>query len=181
MASSSTWVSNQAPLTPAKIPTSTSLLILRTAGHFLHSPPHPSLPLSFPILSSTAISLKPFLSPLRASPSQEYVYPGPIPEFAEAETQKFKSELFKKLSKDKDTFGDDIDAVIEVCVEVFNNFLHNEYGGPGTLLVEPFTDMFVALKEKKLPGAPAAARASLLWAQNYVDHDWEVWTSSSPK
>ncbi|KAE8733157.1 putative cyclin d [Hibiscus syriacus] len=64
---------------------------------------------------------------------------------------------------------------------VFNNFLHNEYGGPGTLLVEPFMDMFVALKEKQLPGAPVAARASLLWAQIYVDHDWRFWHSNSPK
>ncbi|RVX10594.1 Protein plastid redox insensitive 2, chloroplastic [Vitis vinifera] len=59
--------------------------------------------------------------------------------------------------------------------QIFSEFLHKEYGGPGTLLVEPFTDMLVALKEKKLPGAPLAARASLLWAQNYVDQDWEVW------
>ncbi|EOY00368.1 hypothetical protein QUC31_014308 [Theobroma cacao] len=168
---SSSWVSTRALLTPAKTPTSTTLFLPRPACLILHSTPHPSLSLSSPKL---------FLSPLPASPPQKYVYPDPIPEFAEAETQKFKSELFKKLSKDKDTFGDDLDAVIEVCVEVFNNFLHKEYGGPGTLLVEPFTDMFVALKEKKLPGAPVAARASLLWAQNYVDHDWEVWNSNSP-
>lgn len=43
--------------------------------------------------------------------------------------------------------------------------------------MDPFTDMLVALKKKKLPGAPLAARASLLWAQNYVDKDWEVWNS----
>lgn len=61
--------------------------------------------------------------------------------------------------------------------QIFGEFLHNEYGGPGTLLVEPFTDMFVALNKKKLPGAPLAARASLLWAQNCVDEDWEVWNS----
>lgn len=61
--------------------------------------------------------------------------------------------------------------------QIFGEFLHKEYGGPGTLLVEPFTDMFVALNKKKLPGAPLAARASLLWAQNCVDEDWEVWNS----
>lgn len=61
--------------------------------------------------------------------------------------------------------------------QIFNEFLHNEYGGPGTLLVEPFTDMMVALKERKLSGAASAARASLLWAQNYVDQDWETWNS----
>ncbi|KAK8579447.1 hypothetical protein V6N13_142656 [Hibiscus sabdariffa] len=198
MASSScSLVCNQPPLSPAKNPTPT-ILILRTAGLILHPPP----PLRS-ILSSNykPISVKQSLSPLRASQShhQEYVYPDPIPEFADAETRKFKSELFKKLSKDRDNFGNDLDAVVGVCVEgkgllrkwiqlsgklslqVFSNFLHSEYGGPGTLLVEPFTDMFVALKEKKLPGAPVAARASLLWAQSYVDHDWEVWNSMSPK
>ncbi|XVF02393.1 hypothetical protein REPUB_Repub04eG0172000 [Reevesia pubescens] len=181
--SSWSWVSNQALVTPAKTPTSssssTTLVILRNACLILHPSPHPSLPLSSLILSPQPISVKPFLSPLRAQPPQKYVYPHPIPQFAEAETQKFKSELFNKFSKDKETFGDDLDAVIEVCGEVFNNFLHNEYGGPGTLLVEPFTNMFVVLKEKKLPGAPVAARASLLWAQNNVDHDWEVWNSNS--
>lgn len=179
---SSSWVSNQAPFTPAKIPTSTTLLIPRTTALILHtSPPYRSLHLCFSILSSKPISVKPFLSPLAASSPHKYIYPDPIPEFAKAETRKFKSELFKKLSKDKDTFGDDLKSVIEVCAEVFNNFLHNEYGGPGTLLVEPFTDMFVCLKEKKLPGANVAARASLLWAQNHVDHDWEVWNSNPPK
>ena len=29
--------------------------------------------------------------------------------------------------------------------------------------MEPFTDMMVALKKKKLPGAALAARESLLW------------------
>ena len=65
--------------------------------------------------------------------------------------------------------------------QIFNKFLHNEYGGPGTLLVEPFTDMMIALKERNLAGASLAARISLLWAQNYVDQDWEVWNSKPPK
>ncbi|KAE8701490.1 Serine/threonine-protein kinase TAO3 [Hibiscus syriacus] len=173
--SSCSLVYNPPPFTSDKTST-TTILTLRNAGLNLHQP-HP---LSCSILSSKLISVKPSLIPVRASHPQRYVYPNPIPEFAEAETRKFKNELFKKLSKDRDKFGDDLDAVIDVCVEVFNNFLHNEYGGPGTLLVEPFTDMFVALKEKQLPGAPVAARASLLWAQNHVDHDWEVWHSNSP-
>lgn len=63
--------------------------------------------------------------------------------------------------------------------QIFSEFMHKEYGGPGTLLVEPFTDMLIALKKKKLPGAPLAARTSLLWAQNYVDDDWQVWNSKS--
>lgn len=105
------------------------------------------------------------------------MYPDPIPEFAEHETQRFKVELLQKLSEDVDEFGDELDAVVHVCAQIFSEFLHKEYGGPGTLLVTPFTDMFVALKKKKLPGAPLAARASLLWAQNYVDEDWEIWNS----
>lgn len=83
--------------------------------------------------------------------------------------------------KEKGTFGDELDAVVNVCTEIFSEFLHKDYGGPGTLLVEPFTDMMIALKEKKLPGAPLAAREALLWAQNYVDRDWEMWTSETEK
>ncbi|XP_043707721.1 protein PLASTID REDOX INSENSITIVE 2, chloroplastic-like [Telopea speciosissima] len=145
----------------------------------LHSPT-PSV-LSFPTVSVKPISLRFSIGPPRVAAQQKYVYPDPIPEFAEAETQKFRGELRKKLSKDKETFGDELDAVVTVCAEIFSDFLHKEYGGPGTLLVEPFTDMLVALKEKKLPGAPVAARAALLWAQNYVDNDWEVWNSQLPK
>ncbi|EXB82645.1 hypothetical protein L484_027826 [Morus notabilis] len=115
------------------------------------------------------------------TPFRKYAYPDPIPEFAESETRKFRNGLLKRLSKEKETFGDDLSDVVEVCVQIFGNFLHKEYGGPGTLLVEPFTDMMVALKERDLPGAPLAARASLLWAQNYVDQDWEIWNSKSPK
>ncbi|OVA16268.1 hypothetical protein BVC80_8971g30 [Macleaya cordata] len=48
---------------------------------------------------------------------QKYVYPDPIPEFAESETQKFRGELLKKLSKNKDSFGDDLDEVVNVCSE----------------------------------------------------------------
>ncbi|XP_045801972.1 protein PLASTID REDOX INSENSITIVE 2, chloroplastic-like [Trifolium pratense] len=109
--------------------------------------------------------------------TNQHVYPDPSPEFAEFETHKFKVELFQKLSDDVDEFGNELDAVIHVCAQIFSEFLHKEYGGPGTLLVTPFTDMLVALKKKKLPGAPLAARASLLWAQNHVDEDWEVWNS----
>ncbi|KDO82573.1 hypothetical protein CISIN_1g038417mg, partial [Citrus sinensis] len=84
----------------------------------------------------------------------KYTYPDPTPEFAEAETHEFRDEILKKLSKDKETFGDERDTVNEVCVEVFNDFLHKQYGGPGTLLVEPFTDMLIAPKERKLPAGP---------------------------
>ncbi|XP_011071061.1 protein PLASTID REDOX INSENSITIVE 2-like [Sesamum indicum] len=120
-----------------------------------------------------------FSRPPKATPSQKYVYPDPSADFASAETQKFKAELLKKLLKEKETFGDDLQMVVNVCAEIFSEFLHKQYGGPGTLLIEPFTDMMVSLKEKNLPGAPLAARASLLWAQNYVDEDWENWNSRS--
>ncbi|KAG4924362.1 hypothetical protein JHK87_049902 [Glycine soja] len=96
----------------------------------------------------------------------------------EPETQKFKFELFWKLSEEGvDEFGDDLHSVVDICAQIFSEFLHKEYRGPGTLLVEPFTDMMVALKKKKLPGAALAARESLLWLQNFVDKDWEVWNS----
>ncbi|WVZ23395.1 hypothetical protein V8G54_001939 [Vigna mungo] len=144
---------------------------------------HHSFPLTLSPSSSFCLSVEPiftnsFTCTLTHSPTQMYVYPDPIPEFAESESQKFKVELFQKLSEDVDEFGDDLDEVVAVCTQIFSEFLHKDYGGPGTLLVEPFTDMMVALKKKKLPGAALAARASLLWAQKYVDKDWDVWNST---
>lgn len=109
----------------------------------------------------------------KASAPKSYVYPEPDPIFAASETRKFKAELLKTLSKDKETFGNDLPRVVKVCAEVFSDFLHNEYGGPGTLSVEPFTEIMMALKEENLPGAVSAARASLLWTQANVDQDWK--------
>ncbi|XP_025982634.2 protein PLASTID REDOX INSENSITIVE 2, chloroplastic [Glycine max] len=132
----------------------------------------------FPRFSAKPISRNSFTCALTHSPTHKYVYPDPVPEFAEHETQKFKFELFWKLSEEGvDEFGDDLHSVVDVCAQIFSEFLHKEYRGPGTLLVEPFTDMMVALKKKKLPGAALAARESLLWLQNFVDKDWEVWNS----
>lgn len=34
------------------------------------------------------------------------------------ETQKFRSELRKKLAKDRETFGDEMDTVVKICAEV---------------------------------------------------------------
>ncbi|CAK8561606.1 unnamed protein product [Lathyrus sativus] len=133
-----------------------------------------------PLPSSSLFARTTLTRVLGHSLTQQHVYPDPIPEFAKYETRKFKVELLQKLSKDVDEFGDELDTVIDVCVQIFSKFLHKEYGGPGTLLVTPFTDMLVALKKKKLPGAPLAARASLIWAQNYVDEDWKIW-NSKPK
>ncbi|XP_073035840.1 protein PLASTID REDOX INSENSITIVE 2, chloroplastic-like [Primulina eburnea] len=109
----------------------------------------------------------------KASAPKQYVYPDPDPIFAASETRKFKAELLSTLSKEMETFGNDLQRVVNVCAEVFSDFLHNEYGGPGTLLVEPFTEIMLALKEENLPGAVSAARASLLWAQTNVDQDWK--------
>ncbi|KAJ4973915.1 hypothetical protein NE237_007089 [Protea cynaroides] len=106
----------------------------------------------------------------------EYKFPDPIPEFAESETEKFSSHLRKKLSK-KAIFGDSVEEVVGICTEIFNTFLHTEYGGPGTLLVTPFIDMADTLNERGLPGAPQAARAAVVWAQEHVDKDWKEWTS----
>ncbi|KAL3751702.1 hypothetical protein ACJRO7_012520 [Eucalyptus globulus] len=103
---------------------------------------------------------KPRSSPsrARATSPQKHVCPGPIPEFAAS------VELREKLSKDIDTFGEDVDSVIQVCTQIFSEFLHEDYGGPGTLRADAFTDMLVALKANDLPGAALAARASLLWS-----------------
>ncbi|GMH01638.1 hypothetical protein Nepgr_003477 [Nepenthes gracilis] len=108
----------------------------------------------------------------------EYKFPDPIPEFADAETEKFRSHLLKKLSK-KDIYGDSLEDVVGVCTEIFNTFLHTEYGGPGTLLVIPFMDMADTLNERRLPGGPQAARAAVKWAQNHVDKDWKEWTNGN--
>ncbi|XP_028774249.1 protein PLASTID REDOX INSENSITIVE 2, chloroplastic isoform X2 [Neltuma alba] len=107
----------------------------------------------------------------------EYKFPDPIPEFADAETKKFRNHLLKKLSK-KDMYGESVDEVVGVCTEIFSTFLHSEYGGPGTLLVLPFIDMADTVNERGLPGGPQAARAAIKWAQNHVDKDWKEWTAS---
>ncbi|CAJ1940035.1 unnamed protein product [Sphenostylis stenocarpa] len=163
---------------PVKLTFSPTKAFVSDALNLHHSFPRPLSPSSSSCLSVKSISTNSFACNLTHSPTQKYVYPDPIPEFAESERQKFKAELFQKLSEDVDEFGDDLDEVVAVCAQIFSEFLHKEYGGPGTLLVEPFTDMMVALKKKKLPGAALAARASLLWAQNYVDKDWDVWNST---
>lgn len=122
--------------------------------------------------------------PLKDAPSNrllcraaEYVFPDPIPEFTEAETNKFRAYLLERLTKKKkDLFGDSIEEVVGVCAEILSNFLHTEYGGPGTLLVLPFIDMADTLNERGLPGGPQAARAAVVWAQKNVDNDWNQWT-----
>ncbi|XP_050373778.1 protein PLASTID REDOX INSENSITIVE 2, chloroplastic-like [Argentina anserina] len=151
-------------LTPATTQTSTIFIRSRT----------PPVCVNATVKATTALPLK-----ATAGAPQKHVYPDPIPEFAEFETHKFRAELSRKLFKDKANFGDEFNSVVDVCAEIFSEFLLKEYGGPGTLLVDPFTDMLVALKERDLPGAPLAARASLLWAQNYLDQDWDVWNSKS--
>ncbi|XP_074574851.1 protein PLASTID REDOX INSENSITIVE 2, chloroplastic-like [Curcuma longa] len=105
----------------------------------------------------------------------EYKFPDPIPEFALAETTRFRAHMLQRLTKKKEYFGDSVGEVVDVCTEIFSKFLHTEYGGPGTLLVIPFIDMADTLREKGLPGAPQAARAAVVWAQKHVDKDWKEW------
>ncbi|XP_040867511.1 protein PLASTID REDOX INSENSITIVE 2, chloroplastic-like isoform X1 [Glycine max] len=62
-------------------------------------------------------STLPFSSTKRlVTRAAEYKFPDPIPEFADAETQKFKSHLLKKLSK-KDMYGESIEEVVGICTE----------------------------------------------------------------
>lgn len=126
---------------------------------------------------ASSLLLKRRKSNLICAAEKEYKFPDPIPEFADSETEKFKSHLHKKLSK-KDMFGDSLDEVVGICTEIFDNFLHTDYGGPGTLLVLPFIDMADTINEKGLPGGPQAARAAVKWAQVHVDKDWKEWTGS---
>ncbi|KAF8399314.1 hypothetical protein HHK36_015179 [Tetracentron sinense] len=136
---------------------------------------------SFPLKTKKIAPLSPsFLFSSSSSSKQicraaEYQFPDPIPEFAEAETDKFRTHILKKLSK-KDIYGDSIEEVVGICTEIFSTFLHTEYGGPGTLLVLPFIDMADTLNERGLPGGPQAARAAVVWAQDHVDKDWNEWT-----
>ncbi|KNA08535.1 hypothetical protein SOVF_161440 [Spinacia oleracea] len=144
---------------------------------------------SFSASFSTFNSKQQWILPLQKRPhptkqlickAAEYKFPDPIPEFAESETEKFKTHLQKKLSK-KDIFGDKLDEVVGICTEILDNFLHTEYGGPGTLLVLPFIDMADTLNERGLPGGPQAARAAVKWAQDNVDKDWTKWTTGNTK
>ncbi|KAG6396516.1 hypothetical protein SASPL_142667 [Salvia splendens] len=157
---------------PAIKPVSACVAILRLTPVFLGTLPHCLAPKKTSSVIRKAI---------QSQSHKNYVYPDPIPEFAAAETEKFKAELLEKLSKQRETFGNDLRVVVDVCAEIFSEFLHNEYGGPGTLLIEPFTDMMLAIKDRKLAGAALAARASALWAQSYVDRDWEDWISKQDK
>ncbi|XP_044488582.1 protein PLASTID REDOX INSENSITIVE 2, chloroplastic-like [Mangifera indica] len=108
----------------------------------------------------------------------EYKFPDPIPEFADAETDKFNTHLLNKLAK-KEIFGDSLEEVVGICTEIFSTFLHTEYGGPGTLLVIPFIDMADTINERGLPGGPQAARAAVKWATDHVDKDWKEWIGDS--
>ncbi|PKA51478.1 hypothetical protein AXF42_Ash002843 [Apostasia shenzhenica] len=127
-------------------------------------------------MENWVFQVAPRSSPRLLCNAAEYVFPDPIPEFADAETSKFKAHLLEKLSK-KDIFGDSLEEVVRVCTEqILSNFLHSEYGGPGTLMVVPFIDMADTINERGLPGGPQAARAAVVWAQNHIDKDWKDWT-----
>ncbi|XP_051153046.1 protein PLASTID REDOX INSENSITIVE 2, chloroplastic-like [Andrographis paniculata] len=124
---------------------------------------------------SSLIFTKRCYSGFSCKAEKEYKFPDPIPQFADAETEKFENHLRKKLSK-KDIYGDYVDDVVGICSGVLSEFLHTEYGGPGTLLVNPFIDMADNIYETGLPGGPQAARAAIKWAQAHIDADWKNWT-----
>ncbi|XP_056699593.1 protein PLASTID REDOX INSENSITIVE 2, chloroplastic [Spinacia oleracea] len=74
-------------------------------------------PFSFPVRSPpNTVSL--LISHSSSAPTSEICLPDPIPEFAEAETQKFKIELKTTLLKDEDALGDELDRVVDVCAKV---------------------------------------------------------------
>ncbi|KAK4263300.1 hypothetical protein QN277_028734 [Acacia crassicarpa] len=159
-------------------PPPSSLLYVRSLC-FSH---RPSYGTAYKQTSSFPLSKEPRFRPSSSAKglitrAAEYKFPHPIPEFADAETEKFRNHLLKKLSK-KDMYGESVQEVVGVCTEIFSTFLHSEYGGPGTLLVLPFIDMADTVNERGLPGGPQAARAAIKWAQNHVDKDWKEWTAS---
>lgn len=171
-------VSRLVSATPPKLDQSSTLY---TSSSSLVSIVRISLSLSWKTGPSSTIT---YLSSSLASPASkkqicraaaEYRFPDPIPDFADAETEKFRTHLLNKLSK-KDVYEDSVEEVVGICTEIFDTFLHTEYGGPGTLLVVPFIDMADTLNERGLPGGSQAARAAIKWAQNHVDKDWKEWT-----
>ncbi|KAH0668934.1 hypothetical protein KY289_023427 [Solanum tuberosum] len=83
-------------------------------NHSIQHKPKTSLQLHF----SKPISRNHLSVPHSSTQTQKYVYPDPIPEFAVAETKKFRVELLKKLSKEKEILGDELDDVVSVCAEV---------------------------------------------------------------
>ncbi|PHT99473.1 hypothetical protein BC332_31668 [Capsicum chinense] len=162
---------------------SSSILLSSSSPSLYH------IPISNSLSSmSTCLSPKPFTQTITRNPktlickaAAEYKFPDPIPEFADAETEKFRDHLLKKLPKKKDVYGDFIEEIVGICTEILNDFLHAEYGGPGTLLVVPFIDMADTINDRGLPGGPQAARAAVKWAQSHIDNDWKEWNSGKKK
>ncbi|XP_015884217.3 protein PLASTID REDOX INSENSITIVE 2, chloroplastic isoform X2 [Ziziphus jujuba] len=122
----SQWLSTVHTTTNGRLTSSTPPIspAIQPSSLTYHLPNSPS-PRFILRLQSQALSfrlptcIESTMNPLRASmPPNKYVYPDPIPEFAESETLKFKTELWHKLLKDKETFGDDLDHVVEVCTEI---------------------------------------------------------------
>ncbi|EPS58600.1 hypothetical protein M569_16210 [Genlisea aurea] len=151
---------------------SISIQIRNPTPRYPHTKPHKISKLTSHLINNRSSSF-------RCRAEKEYKFPDPIPEFADAETEKFRTHLASKLSKKEDIFGDSVDEVVEICTNILQEFLRTEYGGPGTLLVMPFIDMADALNERGLPGGPQAARAAVKWAQKCVDNDWKQWTAAA--
>ncbi|KAL9254993.1 DNA polymerase lambda-like protein [Drosera capensis] len=174
--------------------------------HTLPPPPLASLPLR-PLPPPPANHRRPSWSPLSAvamtrrtlahicRAAGEYQFPDPIPEFAEAETEKFREYMVDRLSKRMDIFEDQdtldypyLRQGINKSRELFMNnikcdshnlrtFLHEEYGGAGTLMVEPFAAMASDLEDEDLARGPQVAHITIKWGQENIDKDWNEWTS----
>jgi hypothetical protein len=88
----------------------------------------------------------------------------------------FVFNIIESLSSANIFFSIKLCLLLHITWQILNNFLHTEYGGPGTLMVVPFIDMADVIREKDLPGASQATRAAVVWAQNNIDKDWKEWT-----
>ncbi|XP_073100865.1 protein PLASTID REDOX INSENSITIVE 2, chloroplastic isoform X3 [Elaeis guineensis] len=108
------------PSLPHHLPSSS---LLFTRRRLSSTPPLPSrFHRSFPLISP---SLPPFSSLphsiqllCRAAEYAEYKFPDPIPEFAEAETSKFRIHMLQRLTKKNEYFGDHVEEIVGICTEV---------------------------------------------------------------
>ncbi|WOL12143.1 ankyrin repeat domain-containing protein, chloroplastic [Canna indica] len=87
--------------------------------------PFPSLSLSRSRLSFPPLPPAFHLSPhaprrpeLLLCRAAEYKFPDSIPEFATAETNKFKAHMLARLTKKKKYFGGSVGEVVDVCTEI---------------------------------------------------------------
>ncbi|RYR65027.1 hypothetical protein Ahy_A03g011026 isoform B [Arachis hypogaea] len=109
------------PPPPPSSSSSSSFPSLRSLCFFTSgTTPRSNQRFSFPFANEKFATL-PRSSPNRLTTRfSEYKFPDPIPEFADAETEKFRNHLLQKLSKPskKDTYGESVEEVVGVCTEL---------------------------------------------------------------